>query len=124
MRVLIADHESCERDTLVEQCHSRGGLGNLIVVESGAEAVEQIRLYRPDIALLACELKDMTGFDVLSALDDHERPATIMVGRDNRYAAQALSSVAVDYLTRPISADRLALALKRASPGTAGAQSA
>jgi two-component system LytT family response regulator len=118
MRVLIADHESSERATLVELCHSHGGLGNLIVVASGAEALEQIRVNRPDVALLACELKDMTGFDVLRALDDDPRPATIMVAPDERYAAKALSSAAADYLTRPISADRLALALKRACSST------
>jgi two-component system, LytTR family, response regulator len=118
MRVVIADYESSERATLIDLCHSRGGLENLIVVESGTEALEQIRLNRPDVALLACELQDMTGFDVLRALDDDERPATIMVAPDDRYAAEALSSAAIDYLTRPISADRLALALKRACSST------
>jgi two-component system LytT family response regulator len=114
MRAVIADHESSERDTLVDLCYSHGGLGNLIVVESGAEALEQIRVNRPDVALLACELADMTGFDVLRALDQDQRPATIMVAPDNRHVAEALSSAAADYLTKPVSADRLALALKRA----------
>jgi two-component system LytT family response regulator len=118
MRVLIADHESSDRATLVDLCHSRGGLGNLIVVESGTEVLEQIRANRPEVALLACELDDMTGFDVLRALDDDERPATIMLAPDDRYAAEALSSAAIDYLTRPISADRLALALTRACSST------
>jgi DNA-binding NtrC family response regulator len=118
MSVLIADHESSERASLVEQCYSQGGLGNLIVVESGIEALEHIRVNRPDVALLACELKDMTGFAVLRALDEQECPATILVAHDNRHAAEARSSVAVDYLTCPISADRLALALRRAYSGT------
>jgi two-component system, LytTR family, response regulator len=115
MRVLIADQESSERAALVDLCHSRRGLGNLVVVESGTEAIKQIRANRTDAALMACELKDMTGFDVLRALDDDERPATIMVALDDRYAAEARSFAATDYLTRPISADRLALALQRAA---------
>ena len=118
MHAVIADHESSERAALIELCHSRGGLENLIVVESGIEALEQIRMNRPQVALLACELKDMTGFDVLRALNDEERPATIMVAPDDRYAAEALSSAATDYLTRPIYPDRLALALNRACSGT------
>jgi two-component system LytT family response regulator len=120
MHAVIADYESSERATLIELCHTRGGLGDLIVVESGIEALEQIRVNRPQVALLACELKDMTGFDVLRALNDEERPATIMVAPDDRYAAEALSSEATDYLTRPISPDRLALALKRACPSAQG----
>jgi two-component system, LytTR family, response regulator len=120
MCAVIADHESSERDALVELCHSHGGLGNLIVVESGSDALAQIRVNKPDVALLACELADMTGFDVLRALDDRERPATIMVGPDERHVADALSSAATDYLTRPVSASRLALALKRACSSTQG----
>jgi two-component system, LytTR family, response regulator len=114
MHVLIADQESSERATLIEMCHLRADLDNLIVVGSGTEALARIRANRPEVALLACKLQDMTGFDVLRALDDDERPATILVAPDDRYAAQALSSEATDYLTRPISADRLALAIKRA----------
>lgn len=114
MLAVIADHESSERDTLVDLCHSHGGLGNLIVVASGAEALEQIRVNRPDVALLACELSDMTGFDVLRALNRHERPATIMVAPDDRHFAEARSSAAADYLTKPVSANRLAFALRRA----------
>jgi two-component system, LytTR family, response regulator len=117
MRVLIADQESSERTALVELCYSHGELGNLIVVESGAEVLEQVHLNRPDVALLACELKDMSGFDVLHALDDATRPATIMLAPDDRYAAQAQAAAASDYLTRPISADRLAWAFERARSG-------
>lgn len=118
MRVLIADRESDDRAVLINQCHSRGDLDNLIVVSSGAEAIEQIRAHRPDVALLACELADMTGFDVLRDVEDDIPPATIMIAPDDRYAAAALSTAATDYLTRPLSADRLALALKRAFSGT------
>lgn len=117
MRTVIADHQSSERDTLVHLCHSHGKLRNLIIVESGTEALEQIRVNRPDVAFLACDLKDMSGFEVLRALNDDERPATIMVGPDDRHAAEALSASASDYLTRPISADRFALALRRAYTG-------
>jgi two-component system LytT family response regulator len=118
MRVLIADHESNERTTLVELCHARGGFDDLIVVGSGTEALQQIRVQRPDVALLACDLADMTGFDVLRALDEDARPATIMLATDDRYAAQALSAATTNFLTRPISAERLRLALERACSST------
>jgi two-component system LytT family response regulator len=118
MRIVIADHEPGERATLLDLCRAHGGLGNPIVVRSGTEALEKIRVNRPDVALLACELEDMTGFDVLRALDDDERPATIIVAPDDRYTAEALSSAVIDYLTTPISADRLGLALERACSST------
>src|ERR1700742_4271694 len=110
MRVLIAEHESRERATLIELCHSHGQLANLVVVDCGSEALEAIRSTCPDVALLASDLEDMSGFDVLRALDDDQRPAAIIVVPDDQYPAEALSSNATDYLTRPISADRLAQA--------------
>jgi two-component system, LytTR family, response regulator len=117
MHALIAEHESNERATLIELCHALGRFGDLTVVGSGSEALAQIRVKPPDIALLACELKDMSGFEVLGALNDGAHPpAAIMMAADDRYVAKTLSSAAADYLTRPISADRLALALKRACP--------
>lgn len=117
MHALIAEHESNERAELVELCHALGRFGDLIVVGSGIEALEQIRVQPPDVALLACELKDMSGFEVLEALNDAAHPpAAIMMASDDRYVAETLSFAAADYLTRPISAGRLALALKRACP--------
>jgi DNA-binding NarL/FixJ family response regulator len=64
MRAVIADPDLSERATLVDLCYSHGGLDNLIVVESGTEALKQIRVNRPDVVLLTCELEEMTGFDV------------------------------------------------------------
>jgi DNA-binding LytR/AlgR family response regulator len=117
MHALIAEHESNERAKLVELCHALGRFGDLIVVGSGSEALKQILVNPPDVALLACELKDMSGFAVLGALHDGAHPpAAIMMAADDRYVAETLSSPAADYLTWPISADRLALALKRACP--------
>ncbi len=118
MPAIIADHETSDRDTLVDLCHSHGGLGDLFVVRSGADAIAQIRVSQPAVALLACELTDMTGFDVLRALQPDERPAAIMIAEDDRHVAEALSSSATDYLTRPVSANRLAVALKKACRST------
>jgi two-component system LytT family response regulator len=113
MRVVIADSEPADRASLVALCRSRGALAELIVVESGTRALKQIRGSRPDIALLACELDDMTGFDVLRALNDDERPATILVAADDRHATEALSSTATDCLTKPFSEQRFSTVFQR-----------
>jgi two-component system LytT family response regulator len=116
MRVLIADRESYDRTTLVDLCQSHGEVGRVTAVETGQEALAQMQSNGADVAFLACELKDMPGFDVLKALDG-ARPATIMLALDDRYAAEARSVAATDYLIQPISPARLALALKRVGFG-------
>jgi two-component system, LytTR family, response regulator len=113
MRVVIADSEPAELASLVALCRSRDTFSELIVVESGTRALKGIRGSRPDVALLACELGDMTGFDVLRALNDDERPATILVAADDRHATEALSSAAIDCITKPFSEERFTTALER-----------
>jgi two-component system LytT family response regulator len=113
MRLVIAENNPGERAALVRLCQSHGGLGDPVVADSGADALEKIRLSRPDVVLLACELNDMTGFDVLRALGRNERPATIMVAPDARYAAEAFKSEVTDYLTTPVATERFKIAVER-----------
>jgi two-component system, LytTR family, response regulator len=118
MRVLIADRESRERTMLADLCHIHREVESVTAVASGKEALAQIRANSTDIVFLACQLEDMMGFDVLQALNASVRPATVMLATDDRYAAEALSAAATDYVIQPISPYRLALALKRAASAT------
>jgi two-component system, LytTR family, response regulator len=72
-----------------------------------------IRAARPDLLLLDVELSDMTGFDVLRSLNLAGRPQVIMVSAHEEHAVEALRVGAVDYLMKPISADRFATAIER-----------
>ncbi len=114
MRIVIADSGAADRANLVALCRSRSRSMELIAAESGSRALRMIRGSRPDIALLACELDDMTGFDVLRALSANERPATILVAADERHATEAMSSAAAGYLIRPFSEQHFSRALHRA----------
>jgi two-component system LytT family response regulator len=114
MRIVIADSEASERATLVALCRSRGVSAELHAVESGSRALSMIRGRRPDIALLACQLDDMAGFDVLRALSEQEHPATILVATDERHVTEALSSSVAGYLVRPFSDQHFSRALHRA----------
>ena len=98
MRLLIVDDEPIERAALTRLCLLHGNFSDLGTAASGAEALEKIHANPPDVVLLECELKDMSGFDVLRALGKDERPVLIMVADDERHAAKAFESAAIDYL--------------------------
>jgi two-component system LytT family response regulator len=72
-----------------------------------------IRAARPDLLLLDVELSDMTGFDVLRSLNLAGRPQVIMVSAHEEHAVEALRVGAVDYLMKPVTADRFATAIER-----------
>jgi two-component system, LytTR family, response regulator len=113
MRTLIVDHEPCVRETLRNLCEADDSIDEVTEAESGVTAIKMIRARRPDLLLLDVELSDMTGFDVLRSLNNARRPPVIMVTAHEQHAVEAFRIGAIDYLTKPVSADRFATAIKR-----------
>jgi two-component system, LytTR family, response regulator len=113
MRTLIVDHEPCVRETLRNLCEADDSIDEVTEAESGVTAIKMIRARRPDLLLLDVELSDMTGFDVLRSLNNARRPPVIMVTAHEQHAVEALRIGAIDYLTKPVNADRFATAIKR-----------
>ena len=74
--------------------------------ESVKSAVEQIKELKPSLVFLDIELKDGTGFDVLSKVDE-KNFATIFVTAFDQYAIKALRLHAIDYLLKPADPEEL-----------------
>ena len=84
-------------------------------VATGPEALHAIRAHRPDVAFLEADLPGLSAFEVLAALDPAERPAAVVLAAHERDAARAFEADAADYLVPPISPERFAAALARAT---------
>ena len=82
--------------------------------EDGLEAVELIEQLRPDVVLLDIRLPKLDGFEVIAELSGPEVPLVIFVTGYDQYALQAFEVSAVDYLLKPVEAERLGRALSRA----------
>jgi two-component system, LytTR family, response regulator len=113
MRTLIVDDEPYSCETLLRLCEADESLDEVEVAECGTAAIEMIRSRRPDLLLLDVELSDMSGFDVLRSLKLAGRPQVIMVAAHEEHAMEALRVGAIDYLMKPVSADRFATAIER-----------
>lgn len=74
-------------------------------------AVELCQRTSPDVVFLDVQLRTGTGFDLLPLLTTV--PAIIFVTAHDHYAVRAFDVNALDYLLKPIRADRLAAALAR-----------
>lgn len=76
---------------------------------SGRMALDYLARKRPDLILLDYRMPDMTGFEVLKALQDNpqtrEIPVIFLTGSiDSESEADALQHGAVDYIAKPIRA--------------------
>ncbi len=114
MRIVIVDDEPLARSRLVHLCQEHAGVQVVAQASSGADAIEAIKVHRPDLVLLDVELQDMTGFDVLRSLESREGPLAIMVTAHPEHAMEAFESDAVHYLTKPVDGRRLVNAIGRA----------
>ena len=82
--------------------------------EDGASALEAIAEHRPDVAFLDIRMPGLTGLEVAAASAEVS-PATqiVFVTAYDQYAIDAFERGAIDYLLKPIAADRLAATVQR-----------
>jgi len=113
LRVVIVDDEELARAVLRECLSAHPGVTVVGECANGFEAVKAVAELAPDVLFLDIQMPKLNGFEVLELLPDP--PAVVFVTAYDAYAIRAFDVHAVDYLMKPISADRLALALTRAS---------
>ena len=66
---------------------------------------------QPDLVLLDVQMPSGEGFDVLDGLETV--PMVVFVTAYDQYAVRAFDTNALDYLVKPVEADRLRAALER-----------
>lgn len=81
---------------------------------TGAEALPLIRKARPALLFLDIQMPEVSGFELLAALDPSELPVVVFVTAYDQYALRAFSVHAADYLLKPFDDARFAAALAHA----------
>jgi len=113
LRVLIVDDEPVARRRLRRLVREIAGVDIAGEAADGRSAVSAIRTLAPDIVLLDVQMPEMDGFEVLQAAGDR-LPAVIFVTAFDRYALRAFEVHALDFLLKPVTAEKLGRALDRA----------
>jgi two-component system LytT family response regulator len=122
IRTLIVDDEPVARRRLRRLLRSAADVDIIGECADGAAAVESVRVLGPDLVLLDVQMPELDGFGVLQNLASPEpgqtrreqMPDVIFVTAHDRYAVRAFEVHALDYLLKPVDADRLGKALDRA----------
>jgi two-component system LytT family response regulator len=113
MRALIVDDELHAREELESLLLETGaftiagGCGNAV------EAIQAIRKERPDVVFLDIQMPAISGFELLSMLEDDELPAIVFVTAHDEFALRAFEQSALDYLLKPVARERLAKTVER-----------
>jgi len=115
MRVLLADDEPLALRRLTRMVAEVEGVELVGVAADGVTALAEASRLRPDLLMLDIEMPGMNGMDVAATLTGTNGPQVIFLTAFERYATQAFVIEATDYLLKPVSAERLRVAIARAA---------
>lgn len=118
LRLFVVDDEAPARRRLcevLEDCSQQLPLQVVGESDNGLDALETAQRERLDALLLDIRMPGMDGIEVAQHLQKlHRPPAIIFTTAYDNYACQAFEVNAVDYLMKPVRAERLVAALSKA----------
>jgi two-component system response regulator AlgR len=115
LKILIADDEPLAAERLqmllarIENVHLVG------TAHDGESAVRMAEALEPNLVLLDIAMPGLDGIEVARALSRNgESPAVVFVTAFDQFAVAAFDVAAIDYLMKPVDAERLARSVDRA----------
>lgn len=88
------------------------------VARNGVEAAAAIASRRPDLAFLDIKMPGLTGLEVAQGIEGTTR--VVFVTAYDEFAVQAFEQEAIDYVLKPVNAQRLAKTIERVRRALAG----
>ncbi|MDZ4797859.1 MAG: LytTR family DNA-binding domain-containing protein [Bryobacteraceae bacterium] len=115
MKAVLVDDEELARFELRRLLRAHPEIEIVGEAKDGEEALRLTEEAVPDILFLDIQMPGMTGFDLLERING-DLPAIIFTTAFDQHAIKAFEVNALDYLLKPISPQRLSVALGRLSP--------
>lgn len=113
LRALIVDDEPLARDLLRSLLAEHPDVEILGECANGDDAIEALQDKSINLLFLDVQMPEMDGFDIVEEIGTENLPPTIFVTAFQEHAVRAFDVQAIDYLTKPISSERLSKALRR-----------
>ena len=106
MRALIVDDERLARKELIKLLEDHPSVEIIGEAANAEEANQMVNELNPDILFLDIQMPGKTGFELLEMLD--YVPLVVFTTAYDEFAIKAFEVNALDYLMKPIQAERLA----------------
>ncbi len=113
MRALIVDDEIHSREELESMLRETGEFDISGKCANAVEAIRAINRERPDVLFLDIQMPAISGFELLSMIDEKVMPVVVFVTAYDEYALKAFEENALDYLLKPVEKERLAKTVEK-----------
>jgi two-component system response regulator AtoC len=115
LRILVVDDEYLIRWTLQQNLEKEGY--EVLLAETGEEALDKVKEEAPDLVLLDIKLPGMDGYEVLEKalkVDQSIIPIMITAFEDVEKVVKAIRLGAFDYITKPFDFGKVRLSIQKA----------
>ncbi|ASN06763.1 LytR/AlgR family response regulator transcription factor [Virgibacillus necropolis] len=114
LRAIIVDDELYSRAELKHLLSSHSSIIIIAEADSGEKGLEKALTQKPDIIFVDIEMSDMSGMEMVAALENMKNPPKVVFATAySEYAVKAFRYGAVDYLLKPFSADEVEETVQR-----------
>lgn len=121
LTVVVVDDEPLARERLRSLLADQPGVQVVAEAGDGLAALQACAEHRPDLVLLDISMPGVDGLEAARHLAAFQpRPAVVFCTAYDTHALSAFEAAAIDYLMKPVRAERLAAALERARTFVAG----
>jgi two-component system, LytTR family, response regulator len=111
LRTVIADDEPLARERLGLLLSHDDDIQIVAECRNGREVLAVLKDSQIDLLFLDIQMPGRGGFEVIEQAGPARMPFTVFVTAHNHYAVRAFEVHALDYLTKPVEADRMEAAL-------------
>ena len=111
LNTVIIDDEPLAHNVIQHHLTERDDISLVANCYSATEALHYLAHHQVDLMLLDINMPALSGIDMLKVLSN--RPAVIIISAYQEYAIDGFALDVVDYLLKPVSAERLAEALNK-----------
>lgn len=111
-KIIIIDDEAAGRQLIREYLEDFPDMIVMGEANNGVDAIRLIREFKPDLIFLDIQMPGLSGFDVLTRLE--ETPLVIFSTAYDKYALKAFEVHALDYLLKPYTRERFSVAVQKA----------
>ncbi|MBV9774675.1 MAG: response regulator transcription factor [Gemmatimonadetes bacterium] len=113
MRVLVVDDEPLARQRILGLLAEAPDMEVVGECGDGEAAIESIEALRPDLVFLDIQMPEVTGLEVLEAVEVDPMPVVVFVTAYDEFALRAFDAHALDYLLKPFRRERFEATLAR-----------
>lgn len=118
IKAILIDDEPLSREILKSYLRKFPSIEVVDECNDGFEGVKSIQQHQPDLVFLDIQMPKINGFEMLELINP--MPSVIFITAFDEYAFKAFEANAIDYLLKPVSAERFQKAIQKYLDKTSG----